>query len=149
MRAVIQRVACASVEVDNKMVSSIKEGLLALVGFHHEDDESDCDYIINKIFNLRILGDDNDLMNLSLLDCEKELLVVSQFTLYGDARKGRRPSFSEAMPPDRALQFYNNFIELCKLRYNRVVSGVFGADMKVNIVNSGPVTILLDSTRLF
>ena len=149
MRAVVQRVEKASVEVDGKTVSSIGAGLLALVGFHRDDTSDDCEYIINKILNLRIFEDDGRMMNLSLLECGRELLIVSQFTLYGDARKGRRPSYSDAMPPDAAREFYQNFLELFKSRYDRTQSGIFGVDMKVSLVNSGPVTIMLDSRRLF
>ncbi len=149
MRTVIQRVTSASVEVDGGEVASIGDGLLALTGFHCDDDVRDIEYIVNKILNLRIFDDNNGFMNHSLLDSSKELLVVSQFTLYGDARKGRRPSYSDAMPPEKASGFYDTFLEHCRSGYDIVKSGVFGANMKVNIVNSGPVTILLDSNRLF
>ncbi len=149
MRAIIQKVSSASVEVDGEVTASINGGILALVGFHVDDEIKDSEYIINKILNVRIFHDDNDVMNLSLLDCKKELLIVSQFTLYGDARKGRRPSYSDAMPPDRARDFYDSFIELCKSKYPQVRSGVFGALMQVRLVNSGPVTIMLDSSRSF
>jgi len=149
MRAVVQRVERASVEVDGNPVSSIGAGLLALVGFHRDDTNDDCEYIINKILNLRIFEDAGNVMNLSLLECGRELLVVSQFTLYGDARKGRRPSYSSAMPPGAASEFYQKFFELFKSSYDRTQSGTFGADMKVSLVNSGPVTIMLDSSGLF
>ncbi len=149
MRAIVQKVSNASVEVDGEVTASINEGILALVGFHVDDEIQDSEYIINKILNVRIFHDENDVMNLSLLDCQKELLIVSQFTLYGDARKGRRPSYSDAMPPDRARDFYGSFIELCKSKYPHINSGVFGALMQVKIVNSGPVTIMLDSSRSF
>lgn len=149
MRAVVQRVDKASVEVDGKPVSLIGAGLLALIGFHRDDTNDDCEYIINKILNLRVFEDAGNVMNLSLLECGRELLIVSQFTLYGDARKGRRPSYSEAMPPDAAREFYQKFFELFKAKYDKTQSGIFGADMKVSLVNSGPVTIMLDSKRLF
>lgn len=148
MRAVVQRVTSASVEVDNRIITSIGEGILALVGFHRDDKSKDLDYIANNILNLRIFDDDR-FMNLSIIDIEGELLVVSQFTLYGDARKGRRPSYSNAMHIDKASRFYSDFLDICKLKYSRIRSGAFGENMKVSLVNSGPVTILLDSSRLF
>lgn len=149
MRAVVQRVLRASVEVDNRIVSEIGEGLLVFAGFNRDDDRSGMEYIASKIFGLRIFNDAEGLMNRSVLDVKGELLVVSQFTLYGDARKGRRPSYSSAMPPDDALKKYNEFIEFCINKFGPVKSGIFGADMKVNLINSGPVTILLDSGKLF
>ncbi|MDY6896428.1 MAG: D-aminoacyl-tRNA deacylase [Thermotogota bacterium] len=149
MRAVVQRVSSASIEIENQVVSSILNGILAFIGFHLEDTAKDLDIIADKILNLRIFNDSDNLMNLSLFDIEGELLIVSQFTLYGDARKGRRPSFSNAMPPDKALNFYNEFIDVCKNRYERVKHGVFQADMNISLINSGPVTILLDSSKAF
>ncbi|MCU0821360.1 MAG: D-aminoacyl-tRNA deacylase [Spirochaetes bacterium] len=149
MRAIVQRVDKASVEVDGKPVSAIGAGILALAGFHRDDTADDSEYIISKILNLRIFEDDKNAMNLSISGIEGEILIVSQFTLYGDARKGRRPSYSDAMPPDAAQVFYQKFLELFKSRYERIQSGIFGADMKVSLVNSGPVTIMLDSGRLF
>ena len=149
MRAIVQRVENASVMIEGSTVASIEEGLLALVGFHHDDTADDSEYIISKMLNLRIFNDSDKVMNYSLLDCEKDLLVVPQFTLYGDARKGRRPSYSNAMPPEKARPFYDSFYELCKSRYHKVETGVFGANMKVKIINSGPVTILIDSEKQF
>lgn len=149
MRAVVQRVKEASVSVDGRLVASIGPGLLVLAGFHKDDTEKDSDYIISKITGLRIFGDSEGNMNLSVEDVKGEILVVSQFTLYGDARKGRRPSFSEAMPPLEAAKFYDTFIEKFRSVYGKVESGVFGADMDVSLVNAGPVTIMLDSTRGF
>ena len=148
MRAVIQRVMNASVQVDGGTVSTIGCGILALVGFHTDDTESDADYIIAKMFGLRIFGDENGVMNLSVADTGGEVLIVSQFTLYGDTRKGKRPSYSTAMPPERARQFYESFIQKCRASYERVSSGMFGADMQVSLVNSGPVTIILDSSKI-
>jgi D-tyrosyl-tRNA(Tyr) deacylase len=148
VRAIIQRVSSASVSIDEKTVSSIGRGLLILVGFHREDSDTDSDYIIAKSTGLRIFGDDNGLMNLSVSDIEGEILVISQFTLYGDARKGKRPSFSTSMPPAEALQFYDNFIKRFKEKFPSVKCGVFGADMEVSLVNSGPVTIMLDSSKI-
>jgi len=149
MRAVIQRVAEASVKIDGKIISSIGQGILALIGIYREDSEKDMEYIADKILQVRIFPDENDVMNLSLADTGGELLIVSQFTLYGDVRKGRRPSYSDAMPPNKAIQFYNKFLDLCRSKFPELKSGVFGAMMEINLVNSGPVTILLDSSRLF
>ncbi|MCP4130296.1 MAG: D-tyrosyl-tRNA(Tyr) deacylase [bacterium] len=145
MRAVVQRVLNASVEVDDAIVSSINKGLLVLIGFHHDDAYSGMDYIINKILGLRIFDDENGVMNVSVEDIEGEVLLVSQFTLYGDVRKGKRPSYTSAMPPDRASEFYDRFVEQFRSKYEKVGSGEFGAHMKVSLVNSGPVTILLES----
>jgi len=148
VRAIIQRVSSASVSIDDEVVSSIGRGLLILVGFHKDDTDADSDYIITKSTGLRIFGDDNGMMNLSVADIDGEILVVSQFTLYGDARKGKRPSFSTSMPPTEALQFYDRFINRFKENFSSVKSGVFGADMQVSLVNSGPVTIMLDSSKI-
>lgn len=149
MRAVLQRVIEASVKIDGQIISSIGQGILALIGFHGEDSEKDLEYISDKILQLRIFPDERDLMNHSLAEINGELLVVSQFTLYGDARKGRRPSFSDAMAPAKAIQYYNAFKELCRKKHPKVKCGVFGAMMDINLINSGPVTILLDSSRMF
>ncbi len=149
MRAVVQRVLCSSIKVDNNIVSSIGFGLVAFIGFHRDDLQSDMEYIANKILQLRVFNDEKNVMNKSLLEVEGELLIISQFTLYGDVRKGRRPSYSSSMPPEKASKFYNEFIELCKQKYRRVKSGIFRADMEIDLKNSGPVTILLDSNKLF
>jgi D-tyrosyl-tRNA(Tyr) deacylase len=149
MRAVVQRVLCSSIKVDNNIVSSIGFGLVAFIGFHRDDSPGDMEYIANKILQLRIFNDEKNVMNKSLLEVEGELLIISQFTLYGDVRKGRRPSYSSSMPPEKASKFYNEFIELCKQKYWRVKSGIFRADMEIDLKNSGPVTILLDSNKLF
>lgn len=148
MRAIIQRVSSASVSIDEEFVSSIGRGLLILVGFHKDDTVTDSDYIITKSTGLRIFEDNNGLMNLSVSDIGGEILIVSQFTLYGDSRKGRRPSFSTSMPPVEAKQFYNDFIGRFKENFTSLQCGVFGADMQVSLVNSGPVTIILDSSKL-
>jgi len=149
MRSVIQRVRFASVEVDEKVIAKINGGILAFVGFCRDDSAGDLEYIASKIIQLRIFEDENDLMNLSLSQVGGELLIVSQFTLYGDARKGRRPSFSNAMTGELALSFYNEFVDLCKSKHMNVKSGLFGANMNIDLTNSGPVTILLDSNRLY
>ena len=149
MRAVIQRVKAASVSIEGKIISSIDMGLLILVGFHRDDKISDSDYIINKSIGLRIFEDAKGLMNLSVSDIGGEILVVSQFTLYGDSRAGKRPSFSTSMPSDEAAGFYDSFIKRFKESFDSLKCGVFGADMDVELINSGPVTILLDSSKIF
>ena len=149
MRGVVQRVKGASVSVGGEMIASTGMGLLLLVGFHGTDTAVDTDYIINKCLNLRIFEDSAGLMNLSVSDIGGEILVVSQFTLYGDARRGRRPSFSDSMPPAEAEIFYNGFLQKFKESFSRIQSGKFGADMDVSLVNAGPVTILLDSKKQF
>jgi D-tyrosyl-tRNA(Tyr) deacylase len=148
VRAIIQRVNSASVAVEGEIVSSIGRGLLMLVGFHKEDTDTDSDYIISKSTGLRIFGDAEGMMNLSVSDIEGEILVVSQFTLYGDARKGKRPSFSTSMPPAEAKIFYDDFINRFRKSFSSLKSGVFAADMEVSLVNSGPVTIMLDSSKI-
>lgn len=149
MRAVIQRVSSASVMTGGRIISSIGHGLLILAGFHRNDTEADSDYIITKSTGLRIFDDETGLINLSVIDTGGEILVVSQFTLYGDARKGKRPSFSEAMPPQEASCFYDNFIRAFSEKFGNVKSGIFGADMEVSLTNTGPVTIMLDSHKNF
>ena len=149
MRAVVQRVEKASVLVENKIEGEISQGLLILLGISEDDSEEDVSYLISKILNLRIFDDKEGNMNLSVLDTKGELLVVSQFTLYGDCRKGNRPSYGRAARPDMAVSLYNNL--LVKLRESdlKVECGIFGALMKVKLVNSGPVTILIDSKKQF
>lgn len=149
MKAVIQRVSEASVEVDSKLVGEIGKGLLVFLGITHDDTDKDIDYLIDKIINLRIFEDEDQRMNLSLLDIHGEVLLVSQFTLYGDCRKGRRPSYDKAAKPEFAEKIYEEFIERLRSKISKVETGIFGADMKVNLVNSGPVTMLLDSSKSF
>ena len=149
MRAVVQRVTYSSVKVDGEIVGEINKGFNVLLGISKEDTEEDMKYIKDKIINLRVFNDENDKMNLSLLDVKGELLLISQFTLYGDARKGRRPNFMDALGGDEARKFYEKFIEMMKDTGLKVQTGIFGADMKVDIKNDGPVTILLDSSRNF
>jgi len=149
MRAVIQLVKEASVTVDDSMISEIGPGLLVLLGVHKNDTPRDARILAEKIANLRIFPDQGKLMNLSVLDVGGEMLVVSQFTLYGDCRKGRRPSYSEAAPPQLAEELYEMFIrETAKLNIP-VSSGKFQAMMDVKLVNQGPVTLLIDSTKSF
>lgn len=149
MRAVVQRVSSSKVTVDGNTTGEIKRGLLVLLGVTHEDTSKDVDYIIDKVLNLRIFEDENEKMNLSLKDVEGELLVVSQFTLYGDCRKGRRPSFSTAARPELATKLYEEFIEKSRKEGIVTQTGQFGAHMMVELTNDGPVTILLESNRTF
>ena len=149
MRAVIQRVSSASVEVDGETIGQIACGLLVLLGAGEGDEQGDLQYILDKTINLRIFPDDEGKMNLSLFDIGGDLLVVSQFTLYGDARRGRRPSFTKAMAPQLAEPMVERFIEQARERgVARVESGRFGATMNVSLLNHGPVTILLDSSKI-
>ena len=146
MRAVIQRVSEASVQVNGEIVGSISKGLLVFLGITHDDDMVDVSWLVKKMIRLRIFNDTNDVMNLSLLDINGELLVVSQFTLYALTKKGNRPSYIDAAKPDTALPLYKSFVEECEKVLGRSVStGVFGAMMDIQICNDGPVTILMDS----
>jgi D-aminoacyl-tRNA deacylase len=145
MKAVIQRVTQSDVTVDGKIVSSIQNGLLILLGVSRDDQEIDADYLSDKIVNLRIFEDTAGKMNLSLLETGGEALVVSQFTLLGDCRKGRRPSFIDAAPPDRANQLYEYFTRKLKDKGVSVQTGVFRAMMDVSLINNGPVTMILES----
>ncbi|EPY2305009.1 D-aminoacyl-tRNA deacylase [Clostridium sporogenes] len=149
MRAVVQRVISSKVEVDGKVIGSIGKGLNVLLGISREDTEEDIKYLKEKIINLRIFEDENEKLNKSLLDIGADIIIVSQFTLYGDCRKGRRPSFVEALGGEEAYILYNKFVESIKKEVNNVATGEFGADMKVYIENDGPVTILLDSKKTF
>ena len=149
MRAVVQRVSSSKVTVDGEVTGEINKGLLVLLGVTHEDTSKDVDYIIDKVLNLRIFEDENEKMNLSLKDVGGELLVVSQFTLYGDCRKGRRPSFSSAARPEVATKLYEEFIEKARKEGIVTKTGQFGAHMMVYLTNDGPVTILLESNRDF
>lgn len=149
MRGVVQRVKCANVMVDNNVIGEINHGILLFLGVEDNDEEKDLEYMCDKVPNLRVFEDEEGKMNKSLIDIEGSLLVISQFTLLGDARKGRRPSFSEAARPEKAIPMYENFIEKMKNLNINTQSGEFGADMKVELINDGPVTILLDSKKLF
>jgi D-tyrosyl-tRNA(Tyr) deacylase len=149
VRAVVQRVAEASVRVDGATVSAIGPGLVVLLGVQVGDGEADARSLADKVLNLRIFPDEAGQMNRSVLETRGGLLVVSQFTLFGDARKGRRPSYIEAARPDEADRFYGRFVEELKGSGLTVATGVFRAMMDVALVNQGPVTILLDSRKLF
>ena len=149
MRSVVQRVDKVRVLIGDKRISEIGKGLLVLLGIEQGDRKNDADYLSDKIMNLRIFEDENGKMNLSLLDIRGEMLVVSQFTLLGDCRKGRRPSFTGAENPDRARLLYDYFIQKTQAIIGNVVQGEFQAMMSIDLVNNGPVTILLDSRRIF
>lgn len=144
MRAVVQRVSSASVTVDEKVTGQIGFGMLVLLGVTHGDTEAHADRLAEKLANLRFFHDDAGKMNLSCLEVKGEVLVVSQFTLYGDCRKGRRPSYTDAAEPQKAKKLYEYFMEKMKGFGLRVASGVFGAMMKVSLVNEGPVTLIVD-----
>jgi D-tyrosyl-tRNA(Tyr) deacylase len=150
MRAVVQRVKKASVAINNEVVSEISQGLLILVGVGNGDTTADADYLAEKIADLRIFEDDGGKMNLSVKEIKGELLAVSQFTLYGDCRRGRRPSFTDSAAPEPAKRLYEYFVDkLAQTAESEVKTGVFAADMAVSLVNDGPVTLLLDSGKLF
>lgn len=146
MRVVIQRVLEAQVRIDGYLNAEIKKGLLLFIGIEDSDSGNDIDYLVNKIYNLRIFSDPNGKMNLNLEDTEGEILVISQFTLHARTKKGNRPSFIKAAKPKYAIPLYNDFCtELETLLQRQIQTGEFGADMKVSLINDGPVTILMDS----
>lgn len=146
MRLVVQRVKESNVKVKNKIVGQINKGFLVLLGIKTTDTKKDVDYLVRKLINLRIFSDENDKMNLSLKDVNGELLIISQFTLYGDCKKsGNRPSFTESAKPDIAIPLYEYFVAECKKQIPVVQTGIFGEDMQVSLINDGPVTIILDS----
>ncbi len=149
MRAVVQRVSRARVTVGDNIVGEIGKGFVVFLGISREDTEKDADYLAKKIVNLRVFEDSNEKMNLSLADVGGSLLIVSQFTLYGDCRKGNRPSFDKAQKPQEAKILYENFVQKCRETGLRVETGEFQAMMNVEINNDGPVTLLLDSNREF
>lgn len=144
MKLVIQRVSNAKVEVENKIIGQIEKGFLVLLGVGPEDTTEIADFLVEKLCNLRVFEDENQKMNLSIKDIDGELLIVSQFTLYADCKKGNRPSFSNAAKPEKANELYEYFMEKCKEKVKKVEHGEFGADMKVSLLNDGPVTIILE-----
>jgi D-tyrosyl-tRNA(Tyr) deacylase len=148
MRAVLQRVSEARVEVDGRVAGEIGRGLLVLLGVAHGDTRADGEYLVRKILGLRVFSDDAGKMNRSVADMGGALLVVSQFTLYGDCRKGMRPSFDQAARPELARELYEAFVTLLRAQGTKVETGIFQADMKVSLVNDGPVTIIIDSGKL-
>ncbi|MEL6253616.1 MAG: D-aminoacyl-tRNA deacylase [Bacteroidota bacterium] len=146
MRAVIQRVSHSKVVVEGRTTGEIEKGLLVLLGVTHTDERADIDWLIKKITNLRIFNDENGKMNLSVKDVGGDILVVSQFTLYADSKKGNRPSYIRSAPPDFSIPMYESFVELLALNFEgKVATGEFGAMMEVSLLNEGPVTIILDS----
>lgn len=149
MRAVLQRAGESMVEVEGEVLGKIKRGLVVFIGIEKDDEEDDCKYIAGKIAGLRIFEDDEGKMNLSLEDVGGEILCISQFTLFGDCRKGRRPSFIDAAAPEKANHHYNRICEMLSDRGLKVEKGKFQSKMKVKVSNDGPVTILLDSRKIF
>ena len=147
MRAVVQRVTAADVKIDGEVRGKINSGFMILLGVGEGDTEADLKYIADKVINLRIFSDENGKMNLSLADVNGEMLVISQFTLYGDCSHGRRPYFGDAMNPTDANRMYGDFVEYVRSHGIHVETGEFGADMKVTLTNDGPVTIILDSRK--
>ena len=149
MRAVVQRVKKGRITVDGQTIGQIDKGIVLFLGVGKDDGEDDLQYTLEKVLNLRIFEDENGKMNRSLIDVGGELLVVSQFTLYGDCRKGRRPSFTDAAPPDHAESFYERFVALARERGIPTKTGRFAAMMDVELVNHGPVTMMIDSRKTF
>lgn len=149
MRTIVQRVRYSKVEVDGKVIGEIGRGFNVLLGISKEDTDEDITYMRDKILNLRVFEDENGKLNKSLIDVGGELLVVSQFTLYGDCRKGRRPSFIEALGGEDAEKMYEEFVRQCREVLPKVETGKFGADMMVTIENDGPVTLMIDSKKTF
>ena len=148
MKAVVQRVAAASVAVEDEVIGSIGQGLAILLGVVEGDTEREADFLANKITQLRIFTDSQDKMNLSVEDMGGEMLVVSQFTLYGDCRRGKRPSFTRAARPETAIPLYESFVQHCRATGLPVETGEFGADMQVELINDGPVTIWMDTDEM-
>ncbi|MEI3788046.1 MULTISPECIES: D-aminoacyl-tRNA deacylase [unclassified Chryseobacterium] len=145
MKVVIQRVSEAHIKVDGKVVGEIKKGLMLLTGIDENDEKADAEWLVQKILNLRIFGDEDDKLNLSVKDISGEILCISQFTLIADYKKGNRPSFIKAAKPDKAIPLFDYFKEELAKSGLKTESGIFGADMKVSLINDGPVTIVMDS----
>lgn len=147
MKVVLQRATDCQLSIDGKVYSRIDKGLLILLGITQEDDRTDIDWLVKKIINLRIFNDAEGRMNLSVLDIEGSLMIVSQFTLHASTKKGNRPSYIKASKPDHAIPLYEEFVSKCKEAITKVSTGVFGADMKISFTNDGPVTIIIDSKQ--
>ncbi len=146
MKSVIQRVSESSVTINNEIVAQIQQGLLVLVGIEDADNQDDINWLTSKIANLRIFGDENEVMNLSLKDINGEMIVVSQFTLHAATKKGNRPSYIKASKPEIAIPLYESFVKQMEIELRKKIqTGQFGADMKVSLVNDGPVTIIIDT----
>lgn len=144
MKVLVQRVLNAKVEVNKEVVGEIKGGLLLFVGFTHTDTSKEIDYMINRVLNLRIFDDENGVMNKSILDNNGSILSISQFTLYADSSKGNRPSYIKAMPGDKSIKLYDEFNTKLKEKNIHIETGIFGADMKVSLINDGPITIMIE-----
>ena len=144
MKVLVQRVLNAKVEVNKEVLGEIKGGLLLFVGFTHTDTSKEIDYMINRVLNLRIFDDENGVMNKSILDTNGSILSISQFTLYADSYKGNRPSYIKAMPGDKSIKLYDEFNAKLKEKNIHIETGIFGADMKVSLINDGPITIMLE-----
>lgn len=144
MRLLVQRVLNSNVKVDGKITGEINKGYMVLLGVTHDDDTEKADYLVKKLINLRVFEDENGKMNLNINQVGGELLIISQFTLYGNTKDGNRPSFTEAAKPEKAEELYNYFVEQCKKEGIKTETGIFGADMKVSLINDGPVTIMLE-----
>ncbi len=149
MRAVIQRVSQSSIKINGEEGGTIKKGFVVLVGVSDEDSEKEADYLADKVIGLRVFNDSDDKMNLALEDVGGEIMIVSNFTLYGNCKKGNRPSFIKAEKPPRATEIYNRFVDRIKGRFkNKIVTGEFGADMQINLINDGPITIIMDTDEM-
>lgn len=144
MRLLVQRVLNSNVKVDGKIIGEINKGYMVLLGVTHDDDTEKADYLVKKLINLRVFEDENGKMNLNINQVGGELLIISQFTLYGNTKDGNRPSFTEAAKPEKAEELYNYFVEQCRKEGIKTETGIFGADMKVSLINDGPVTVMLE-----
>lgn len=144
MRLLVQRVLNSNVKVDGKITGEINKGYMVLLGVTHDDDTEKADYLVKKLINLRVFEDENGKMNLNINQVGGELLIISQFTLYGNTKDGNRPSFTEAAKPEKAEKLYNYFVEQCRKEGIKTETGIFGADMKVSLINDGPVTVMLE-----
>lgn len=149
MRAIIQRVTKSNLYIDKKLYSSINQGFLILLAIENNDEIEDLEYIAKKTLGLRVFSDNQGKMNLSIKEVDGEIMVVSQFTLYGDVRKGNRPSFTNSAKGEKAKDFYDNFVKKMNENIQVVKTGVFGADMQIELINDGPVTIQLDSSKIY